>query len=482
MANKVSFIIQLKDQFGKTAQSVSKQFANIDKSAKNAHKSVKKFTKDSEKNLESLKKSAGKTGAILTASLTLPIGLAGRAMVQAGSDAVETANKFNNVFDDVSVKANKTADQFAKSFGTAGSTARKLIGDTGDLLVGFGFAGDQALELSSQVNELAADLTSFQNVPGGVKQASEALTKALLGETESAKSLGIVVRQNTDEFKNQVKALVKTKGMTEQQAKAIVILKQAQEQSRKAIGDTARTWNDYASVARRSDEASKEMAESFGKLLLPIATDLMIAVTDLANWLNSLSPAMKKTIMVVAGLLAVMGPLLLVVKAFIVAAPVLAVVFKGLALAGGLVLTVMKGIGIALAAVSLPVAAVIAGVVALGAAITAVFMNWDSIVAKFAEWWPMLKSKMADFVNFAIRILNTMLAPLNMVVEALGMGGVQISPIGSPETPVASVNGSVDGTITVEASPGTEVKKTSMSSSSPLGGMSVGMNMVTSNG
>src|SRR5690554_1029718 len=110
-------------------------------------------------------------------------------------DADEIRSKFDQVFISIKEGANEIADSFSKNFGLAGSTARDLLSQTGDLLIGFGFTEQQALDLSLQINELAQDLTSFTNFEGGAKDASLSLTKALLGETESAKKLGIVIRQ-----------------------------------------------------------------------------------------------------------------------------------------------------------------------------------------------------------------------------------------------------------------------------------------------
>jgi len=481
VANKVSFIIQLKDKFGRTAAKVNRQFAGMKQKADAVNKSIVAMALKGQKALGAFGKSAVKTGAIMTAALTAPIVLMGKKMIDAASDATETANKFNSVFDEVEGKANKVADSFAKSFGTAGSTARKLIGDTGDLLVGFGFTGDAALDISRKVNELAADLTSFQNVEGGVDAASAALTKALLGEAESAKSLGIVIRQNTKEFRTQVKTIARVRGITEQQAKAIVILGQATQQSRKAIGDVNRTWEDYASVVRRNTERNKEMSESFGRLLLPIATKVLNKITQLVKWVSNLSPGMKKFVLIMAGLVAIGGPLLVV----------------------------LGGIALAFSAITLPVLAIGAAIIAVGAIIIAAVANWETITDFFGTVWEKAKAGLMDFANFGIEVINSLLAPLNFVAEKLGLGSVKISSIQAPAPAAPSVNsiqafknaddaavnsikafgqsiqapsapsqsgsGTIDGQITVAATPGTEVRQSSIQARGK--GMNVGMNM-----
>lgn len=461
MASKVSFIILLKDKFGPVARKVDDRFQSMERNAEKLNRRLGKTTKRFD-NLAKLGKRTAAVGAVATAAITAPILLIGRSMVNAASDAVETANKFNSVFDDVEDKANQVANSFSKNFGTAGSTARKLIGDTGDLLVGFGFSGDAALELSRKVNELAADLTSFQNVQGGVPRASEALTKALLGETESAKSLGIVIRQNTPEFRKQVKTIARAKRITEQQAKAIVILDMATRQSRKAIGDTARTWEDYASVVRRNEEATKELKEAFGRELIPVATKLTAGITKLVRWLTNLSPVWKTIIVAVSGFLAIGGPLLIL----------------------------LGGIALAVSVISLPVLLVGAAILGLGVIIAAVALNWKSITATMGGVWDSFltnaKAGLVFFANLAIRTLNTLLAPINLVAEALGFDGIRIpeikttetrttNAVTAPTTPVGGAGGTLNGQITVAAAQGSVIKQAALQTAGQ--GLNIGMNV-----
>jgi len=237
-------------------------------------KKYKSDLKDAEKDTKSAAQSMGQSFKKVFA--TLGIGLAVREIVQliksfksAASDAEEISSKFGSVFENVKESAKSTASLFSREFKLADTTAKEMLGTTGDLLVGFGFAEDQALSLSDKVNRLAVDVASFSNYSGGAKGASEALTKALLGETESAKSLGIVIRQNTDEFRDNVKELMQTKGITEQQAKAMVILDQAYQQSYKAVGDFNRTQNSLANQERILSEQFKELKETLGKELVP---------------------------------------------------------------------------------------------------------------------------------------------------------------------------------------------------------------------
>jgi hypothetical protein len=193
------------------------------------------------------------------------------AIIQAASDAEETANKFNVTFRDIRSDADEVGDNLARNFGLSRQAAQALLSATGDLLTGFGFSQQSALELSETANQLAVDLASFTNVP--IQQAADAITKSLTGETEALKSLGIVVRQNTAEFRDSVAQRQAEQGITEAQARAQEILATAVAQSQNAIGDFARSSTSFANQQRIAQAAAQDLKATLGEALLPAATN-----------------------------------------------------------------------------------------------------------------------------------------------------------------------------------------------------------------
>jgi len=224
--------------------------------------------KKSEKRLLGFQKTSVGVGTVVGALLTGVVAKMSWSMIKLASDAEEVSSKFTAVFKGIEKESDIVAKSLAQNFGIATSTSKELLSSTGDLLTGFGFTTGEALKLSSEVNKLAIDLASFQNHSGGAKGASEALTKALLGETESAKSLGIVIRQGTKEFKSEVAQIKKLTGVTEQQAKTQVIWKQIVEQSKNAVGDYAKTAGSTANRIKEMGQRWKELQEDIGRFLI----------------------------------------------------------------------------------------------------------------------------------------------------------------------------------------------------------------------
>ena len=319
MANfVVSYKFKAVDQFSAFARKAKSSADRLGRSMNGLAEKTKKASR----NFKQFGKEARLAGAKMTAVATLPIALLGRGMIRSARDAEEARSKFNTVFKDISDSSNSMADSIAKSYGLANTESRVLLGNTGDLLTGFGFSQESALDLSADVQKLAVDLASFTNIEGGASRASKALTSALLGEREAVKSLGISILE--EDVKARVKQLVvveKMKFATERQAKAFATLQIATEQSKNAIGDFARTSDSLANRQRILAANTQNMAEKYGNLLLPIATKVTNGLIRLANWMEKLSPTTKKAVLFTAALVAIGGPLLIMIGAISTAIP-----------------------------------------------------------------------------------------------------------------------------------------------------------------
>ena len=283
--------------------------------------------KKAQKGLKKFGKSVEATGRNMTFGLTVPILSMGAAALKFGSDLQETDSKFNQVFASIQTQAQATAKVFQDSFGLSELAAKQLLSDTGDLLVGFGFTEKSALELSRQVNELAVDLASFTNFEGGAEGASKALRSALVGETESAKKLGIVIRQGTKEYKDRTAAIMKEQGVSIIQAKALNNLEIATAQSQKAIGDFSRTSGDFANQLRIMKGDLVDVASEMGMKLIPFAQAALDKFKKLIHWFKGLSSATKDSIIKWGLILAAIGPVLIIVGKMSIGISALSVAF-----------------------------------------------------------------------------------------------------------------------------------------------------------
>lgn len=301
---------------------------------------VKADTSEAKTALEKLKKtgeSLSSIGSSLTLGLTAPIVGLGTACLMASSDADEMESKFNTVFKDLASEADKWANTYADAIGRSKYEIKEAISNQADLYQGMGFTADEAFNLSKQVTTLGYDLASFNNVNDA--QAIDAMTKALMGETESAKMLGVNLTDTimeTSEFTKETGKSWKELNMAE---KAQARYKEAVKQSKNAIGDAERTADGFANQTKRLKGNLEEFAVEIGKVLLPIANDIVTGLNGMLSSITSLiseNPKLAETIVTVGSALAIIPPVLWGIgKAMIVfsAAPVL---FSSLAAAAGI--------------------------------------------------------------------------------------------------------------------------------------------------
>jgi hypothetical protein len=281
--NAGSILADVRVQLDQLSGDVKKVNANFDKIASGARTS----SQQTQSSLGLIRKAVAGIGVAFVAGKTIE---GFRSLIDAASDAEEIGSKFDVTFSSIQSRAQSFADELRNSYNQSSTGAKELLANTGDLLTGFGFTQNAALDLSIEVQRLAVDLASFTNFSGGAEGASQALTKALLGERESVKSLGISILESDVQarvFENSQKGLTFE---TERQAKAFATLQIAQEQSKNAIGDVARTSDSYANQQRLLNNRIDDFRELLGKEILPVATRTIGLFVDFINGLSNLNP------------------------------------------------------------------------------------------------------------------------------------------------------------------------------------------------
>jgi len=258
------------EKIGEAYIDVVARTQKLEKGLKDSQKELNKFKQTS---TATAKQSQSNFAATAKSAIGLAIAVKGvqlayENVIKPAIDFEETNNKLAVTFSKVGEQAEESIEKLVNSYGLAQSEARELLSGTGDLLTGFGFTQDKALELSDSVQVLAADLASFTNLEGGAERASKALTAALLGEREQAKALGIVIREADIQARLAEKGQKNLTGAALNQAKAQATLEIAYRQSQNAIGDFERSQNSVANQQKILKAALKDAATLIGSEFL----------------------------------------------------------------------------------------------------------------------------------------------------------------------------------------------------------------------
>ncbi len=306
-------------------------------------------TKDAEAGLDRVSKSGqslgqkmGAVGKKMTVGLTLPLVAAGAAAFKMASDLGEATSQAEQVFGTNASEIIKASENMADSFSQ--EEFLSMASNLGDIAQGMGFTRESATLLSTDVLSLAQDLGSFKNLP--TEQAVQAITAAMTGERESLKSLGIVVNQAMVDERAHADRIAGVTGELTMQEKAQATLALVTEASANAIGDFDRTADGAANKSRILTANFKDMAAKLGQDLIPIGMMLLEWASKLIEVFSNLSPKMQKIILVTAGVVAAIGPLLVIGSRLIT-------VIKGISTASlFLAANPMVALGVAVAAVA----------------------------------------------------------------------------------------------------------------------------------
>jgi len=260
------------------------------------------------RDLKSVGKDMQNIGSALSVGVTLPILAAGSASVKMASDFEESLNKVDVSFGNSSTSIRDFAKTTLETYGIAEGTALDMAALFGDMATSMGLPQSEAANLSKSLVGLAGDLASFKNI--GIDQATTALNGVFTGETESLKMLGIVMTEvNLQQFALS-KGIQKSLKDFSQAEKVQLRYAYVMEQTKNAQGDFARTSGGSANQTRILQERFKELGQQFGSIILPAFTRLVTSLNAILKSFSELSPSVKNTIVVVAGLAAAIGPLL----------------------------------------------------------------------------------------------------------------------------------------------------------------------------
>lgn len=250
-----------------------------------------------EGSIKSLKSMASKVlGAVGITLSVAGIKSAIDGCVEVASSIEEMQNKFDVVFGDMRNEVDKWAQEYSDAIGRNKNDIKTYLADQQNLLVGFGMTRQAGAEMAEQMTSLALDLASFGNMD---ETASvNAMTKAVMGESEAAKTLGAVLNDSTRAQAMATLGLKGTYDKLDQLTKMQVNYQAILQQSPDAIGDCQRSLDSYESTKKRYIAKLKEIKTIVGQFFLPTYQKILSigakGLTMIRDWLKKLTDLTDK--------------------------------------------------------------------------------------------------------------------------------------------------------------------------------------------
>lgn len=212
---------------------------------------------------------------------------AAKQVVDFGGQMVDLGNKVENwrakadtVFEGSANAMRRWSDENAAAMGLTGDELLGLSAGMGDLLKPMGFTGEHAAHLSAKTTELAGALSAWSGGQRDAADVSSILSKAMLGEREQLKELGISISEADVQARLAANGQDELTGSALQQAKALATQDLIFEKS----ADAQKAWGDgtFDNIKKQNELKAKiaEVKETLAEKFLPIFNRVVTYIVD----------------------------------------------------------------------------------------------------------------------------------------------------------------------------------------------------------
>jgi len=307
------------DDFGdETKKSFDKATKAIDKTGDEA----KTTKKELDKGASSVNKFGETLGRAFKVAAIIAVGKAiaqaTMEMANLALEATESAAAFEITFGGATQEVTRYVNQMAHAFGMTRAEMQQQMAVTGSIIQGLGFTSDAAANMSTEILNLSGDLAAFMNIQEGAVLPAQAITKALTGEREMLKSMGIVLRQVEIEQAAMNMTGKTAASLLTDQEKAAASLMLIEEKMGHIKGQLGREAQGAANQMRSLRAEFKEAKTEVGAALLPAFSDLIPVVRDMIPTFKEVMASMAgMTEQIVRALIPAIEPLKSIISALL---------------------------------------------------------------------------------------------------------------------------------------------------------------------
>lgn len=422
--------------------STTEDLRTLEGQASKSQQALSKISNGADKVAEA----SGKVSKSMAPATVAITGL-GIAAFNSASDLEESQNKVDVAFGKSADVVKNFASEALEKYGMAKGTALDMAAQFGDMGTSMGLTTVQAAEMSTSLVGLAGDLASFKNI--GTDQAMTALNGIFTGESQSLKTLGIVMTQDTllsyalangfidtaksaQDLEKQQIAVEKAQAaynvavrkhgegsleardaslklseaqskLAESGAASLDSLSEAEKvqlryafvmnATKNAHGDFANTSEGAANSLRIMQESIKDASAELGGVLLPVITPIIQKITEMITWFTTLDDGQKRTIVTVLALIAAISPVAGLVSgiATVVGAviPIIGTVSGAIAILTGAATTgtaASTALANGISFLTSPIGLVIAAIIAAVALIATKGDEIQAVLQKLDDW------------------------------------------------------------------------------------------------
>ena len=288
------------DGFKKSLKSLRKEANNAGEQSGKSISQIGKAATEAEGKIGGLCASLAKLGvAISVAAVIKGLISLGKQAVELGSDIVEVQNVVDTAFGSMAYKIEEFSATSIKRFGLSKLSAKQTASTYMAMARSMGLTEDAASDMAIALTGLSGDVASFYNISQA--EADTKLKSVFTGETETLKSLGVVMTQtNLDAFA-LANGFGKTTASMSQSELVALRYQYVMDQLGMAQGDFAKTSGSWANQTRILSENWKEFLSVVGQGLIQALTPAIQLLNKLMGYLISAANAFSAFMATVFG-------------------------------------------------------------------------------------------------------------------------------------------------------------------------------------
>ena len=215
----------------------------------------------------------GAIGMVGGAFAAVQVGGFFKDAIMGASDLAETMSKVGVVFGDSQKQVTAFADQMAKDFGLPKREILDAASSIGLIGKASGLSEGDAAGMATQLGKLAADASSFYNVP--LPEALQAIQSGLVGEAEPMRRFGVLLNAQAVDAEAARMGLEKVNGAYTEGAKAQARASLIMAGMTDASGDLERTQGSLSNRLRELKGRFQNFTAELGAKAVPIILKLM---------------------------------------------------------------------------------------------------------------------------------------------------------------------------------------------------------------
>lgn len=290
---------------------------------------------------------------------------------------------------------------FSTAFGHAGASASAVGVDLEELSAMMGVLMDNGIKASKSGTGLRKVFMKLHQEGRNFTEVLDLVTQGEVGLQKAQKLVGVTAA-------NQLLILAKNKDKIAELTQEYRTNTGRLKEMAALMGGTT-----HAKVLKMQS-AIESMKIEIGALISDAILPLIKKITGWATAFGSLNKSTKKTILVFAGILAAIGPVLLLLAA---GSSIIGIMGVGFTILKGAVVAFGGALKVAL----LPMIKIIAIGAAIGAIVMYIIGNWDAFKERLTDvsWW---KNMFIEMAILAIKYnpINGLIILINKGLEALG--------------------------------------------------------------